>query len=377
MERILHMAFNQDGSCFCLGTNKGFLVYNTSPIKKLRQKEFNEGIKIIEMLKKSNILALVGDIDINDKENQNESLTKNKIIIYDDIESKINSELTLDSEVLNVKLKLNKIIATTKNNYLYIIELFSLNIINVFKIYEKSKGIFALNSDDKNLILAFPYRHSGFVKIKKFNEKSIIPNINAHDNDISFLSLDKEGNLLSTTSTRGTLIRIFCTFNGELIQELRRGAKIAEIYSINFDLNKKFLGCSSNNGTVHIFSIYKSMKYLKENKIIEYESNDSNKKEDGKKKEEPKNQKSLIGSIVSVLKLGIPYFESEWSFAQFRIPKMEKTIISFSQIEENTINVLTKSGNLYQASFDLSLGGECHKFNDIDLFKQNVEKNKE
>ena len=51
--------------------------------------------------------------------------------------------------------------------------------------------------------------------------------------------------------------------------------------------------------------------------------------------------------------------------------------ISFSQIEENTINVLTKSGNLYQASFDLSLGGECHKFNDIDLFKQNVEKNKE
>ena len=56
MEIILHIAFNQDGSCFCLGTNKGYLIYNISPLKKLCQREFKDGIKIIEMLKKLNIL---------------------------------------------------------------------------------------------------------------------------------------------------------------------------------------------------------------------------------------------------------------------------------------------------------------------------------
>ena len=80
------------------------------------------------MLKKTTILALVGNSDINIADNRLSNninsvdikiseLTKNKIIIYDDIESKINSELTLDSEVLNLRLKINKIIATTINNY--------------------------------------------------------------------------------------------------------------------------------------------------------------------------------------------------------------------------------------------------------------------
>ena len=74
------------------------------------------------------------------------------------------------------------------------------------------------------------------------------------------------------------------------------------------------------------------------------------------------------------MKLGISYFESEWSFAQFRLPKNEdeKTIISFSQFD-NSINVLTRSGILYKASFEPSLGGECDKINEINLFKENPE----
>lgn len=371
-ENILHISFNQDGSCFCLGTNKGFIVYNTSTLKKIIQREFNEGIKIVEMLKRTNILAFVGN---GDKETD---LSNNKLIIWDDHQIKKISELKFSSEILNIKIKIDKIIATTFDNNLYVIELSKLDIINIFQIYQNSKGLFALSSHDEILVLAFPYIHKGYVKIKNYNNKKIIPNINAHDNEISFLTLSTEGNLLATSSERGTLIRIFSTFNGELIQELRRGAKSAVIHCIKFDLKNKFLACSSDSGTVHIFSVYNSIKYLKEKGIIKEEVKNENKDNKEKKIIPPKNQKSSIGSIINALKLGITYFESEWSFAQFRLPKSEneKTIICFNKYDNsNSINVLTKSGNLYKAKFDPSLGGECHKIKEINLFQENTDNN--
>ena len=374
MEIILHIAFNQDGSCFCLGTNKGYLIYNISPLKKLCQRDFKDGIKIIEMLKKTNILAIVGNVF--DKTESEFSNTKLKI--WDDLLMTKIIELEFDSEILNIKLKTDKVFLTTVNNNLYVIELPKLNFLNIFQIYENSKGLFSISSDEKILVLAFPYINCGFVKIKHYNKEINVPNINAHDTEISYLTLNPEGNLLETSSQRGTLIRIFNTLNGELIQEVRRGAKKAEIYFIIFDFNNKFLACSSDSGTIHIFSIYTSIKYLTEKGIIKDKSNNLNKKEEtnikGEKIEIPKNPKSLIGSIISALKTGISYFESEWSFAQFRLPKNkdEKTIISFSQFD-NSINVLTRSGILYKASFEPSLGGECDKINEINLFEENPE----
>ena len=374
MEIILHIAFNQDGSCFCLGTNKGYIIYNISPLQKLCQREFKDGIKLIEMLKKTNILAIVGNV-FDKKESE---FSNTKLKIWDDFLMKKIIELIFDSEILNIKLKTDKVFLTTANNNLYVIELPKLNFLNIFQIYDNSNGLFSISSDEKILVLAFPYINCGFVKIKHYNKEINVPNINAHDTDISFLTLNPEGNLLATSSQRGTTIRIFNTLNGELIQELRRGAKKAEIYFITFDFNNKFLACSSDSGTIHIFSIYTSIKYLTEKGIIKDKSNNSNKKEEtnikGEKIEIPKNQKSFIGSIISVLKLGISYFESEWSFAQFRLPKNEdeKTIISFSQFD-NSINVLTRSGILYKASFEPSLGGECDKINEINLFKENPE----
>jgi WD40 repeat protein len=321
------------------------------------------------MLKKTNILALVGEDDLDKKDSD---FSSDKLIIWDDLLNKRISELILNSEIINVKIKLDKIIAVTKNNYLYVVEISDLEIKNIFQIYQ---SLFAVSMDDKILVLAFPYKHSGYVKIKKYNSKINIPSINAHDSNISFLSLSHDGNLLATSSEYGTIIRIFSTHDGQLIQELRRGAKRARIHYISFDLNNKFLACSSNSGTIHIFSIYSSIKFLKEQGIIEDKLDTSNKKNiKGEIIEQPKNQKSFIGSIINVLKIGISYFESEWSFAQFRIPKNEgdNAIVNFSSTE-NSINVLTKTGNLYKASFDPSLGGECQKINEINLLQQNLE----
>jgi hypothetical protein len=320
------------------------------------------------MLKKTNILALVGT-------GRNPKFSPDKLIIWDDHRNKIFSELRFYSDVLRVKLKMDKIIVATKDNQLYVINLSNLEIINTFQTYKNQKGLFAVSSDDNIFVIAFPYRHEGYVKVKNYDSPLNVPTINAHDNNVSFITINHEGTLLSTSSEKGTLIRIFSVSNGELIQELRRGAKVADIYYITFDFNNKFIACSSSSGTIHIFSIYTSIKYLKEKGLISDKAGNgrsANNEIDiniNRPTEEPKNQKGFFGSIISVLKIGISYYESEWSFAQFRVPEPGKEMkVNFGQ--NNTIIVLTKNGKLFQASFEPGLGGECEKISNKDLIKE-------
>ncbi len=84
------------------------------------------------------------------------------------------------------------------------------------------------------------------------------------------------------------MIRIFRAEDGSFLQELRRGAEKAEIYSLAFDSVSKFVACSSDRGTVHIFSLTTAHKKLKEN----YKE-DENVVKEQEEIVEPKNQKSL------------------------------------------------------------------------------------
>ena len=59
------------------------------------------GIGIVEMLYKSNVLALVGG-------GKNPKYSPNKLIIWDDYNTKVISELRFSSQIRNVKLKKQK-----------------------------------------------------------------------------------------------------------------------------------------------------------------------------------------------------------------------------------------------------------------------------
>ena len=91
------------------------------------------------------------------------------------------------------------------------------------------------------------------------------------------------------------------------MQELRRGREKAEIHSICFDLKGVWLACSSDRSTIHIFTVNVKTDGIK---LSDEEAKATN--EDNR----PENKKSTMKFLKGIS----TYFDSEWSFARFKIP---------------------------------------------------------
>ena len=317
----------------------------------------NGGIGKIEMLKKTNILALVGG-------GANPRFSPKKIIIWDDHQGRIISILRFNKNVLNVRLTKEKIFGITEDK-IFIINLDTLETKNVLETFENPTGIMGISDEYNNrLIIAYPIRHQGFVNIRNcINKKSSKDSkiINAHESKLACISINKDGTLLATASDKGTLIRIFVIQNGENITTFRRGTKNVSMNCITFSPNNIFIGCTSDGGTIHIFSIASITKKLSES------GKTSVNNEEGKENE-PKNSKSFLGKIGGFFKINTEYMEQERNFARFRITE-ENSLVGFGS--DNTITVITMDGKYYKAAYDPRNGGECQKIDEknflIDL----------
>lgn len=102
------------------------------------------------------------------------------------------------------------------------------------------------------------------VKIIIKLDKNLSLSVVAHESQIAILSMNYDGSLLASASDKGTLIRLFRTDTGQLLHEVRRGIDKAEIYSVCFNSSSKLLACSSDKGTIHIFSLEKIDSKIKE-----------------------------------------------------------------------------------------------------------------
>ncbi len=77
----------------------------------------------------------------------------------------------------------------------------------------------------------------------------------AHTTALTALAVLPSGRLLATTSTRGTLVRVWDAHTGRLQRELRRGTDKAVIYGVAFRPDEQELCVWSDKGTVHVFSL--------------------------------------------------------------------------------------------------------------------------
>ena len=287
-------------------------------------------IALVVMLYRTNILALVGsDNNMNHK--------RSKLIIWDDHQKKPLSELKFNQNIMNVKLRKDKIVVVCRDK-IYVFNLSTFKNMDIIETGDNSHGIVGISYEQDQTYLAYPDKKKGQVRIKNY-EKSTVFCINAHENNIAYIVLSYDGSLLATASEKGTLIRIFNTENGNILKEVRRGKDKADIKYICFEPSYKFIAASSNKGTIHIWSLYDLKNTQKDN---------------GEESNMIENKKSGLKWLPQFL--GGEFFNSEWSFAQVRISD-NRSICCFGP--NNTIIVVSTEGKYYKAQIDMEKGGDC------------------
>ena len=313
---------------------------------------------MVVMLFRSNILALVGS-------ESNPIYNKNRVVIWDDYQRKSLGELKFSQTILNLKLRKDKIVVICFDR-IYVFSLSSFQSIDIIETGENIHGVIGINYNLNSTIIAYPDKKKGRIKIKNYEKKNNIT-IDAHEKTIGNIVLTINGDLMASATEMGTIIRIFETENGDLVQEIRRGKEKAQIRCICFETNYKFIAASSTRGTVHIWSLSTAMKNLKKRNV---ENDDDNKNEFGEKQEDEEaknieNKRSFLNVLPNIL--GGDFFNSEWSFAQVRI-KEQKTICTFGT--DNTIIIVCSNGKYYKAKIPLEKGGECQIIQEENIFEK-------
>lgn len=171
-QQILNINFNQDGTCFAIGTQKGFRIYNTSPFKENIERrtyhftlELEGGIGIVEMLYKTNIIALVGG-------GSNPKYTLNKVILWDDNQMKAITELRVTSYIRNVKLKKDKYYCNKNRIFvvceqkIYVLKFVNLQNIDTIETYNNVKGNISSINEESLLFLRILNLQSSPIQIR-------------------------------------------------------------------------------------------------------------------------------------------------------------------------------------------------------------------
>ncbi|CAH1760859.1 4711_t:CDS:2 [Entrophospora sp. SA101] len=272
---LLYAGFNQDYGCFAAGLNTGFRIYNCDPLKEKMRKDLKGGISIVEMLFRCNYLALVGG-------GKNPVYPPNKVIIWDDSKGKSIIELEFRSLAALSSLQNHAILAFPgpHKGHIKIVDLNNLRTSTVVTSSPSSPSLPShghsfssssleeINLNDKNDNLQpTNVKGSNNRTLENNNDDGgsgstttnvkipIYSNIPAHTGGLSCIAVNGDGSKCASASVKGTLIRVFDSSSGKLLNELRRGVDHAEIYSIAFSKDSSRLCVSSDKGTVHIFKL--------------------------------------------------------------------------------------------------------------------------
>ena len=267
-------------------------------------------------------------------------------MIWDDESTTEVKEIRMKSKIQNAKIK-KKFLYVVCEDEITVISTFDFSTIETIPTVENPSGICAIAHDPNTNLFAWPGLEKGQIQIKNFDMDKSSQVLKAHENFIALIEFNFLGDLIATASDKGTLIRIFNTKDKTLVTEVRRGSEKAEIYSISFDKESKFIGTTSDRGTAHLFVV------------------ERNKEE----KEEVKNTKSIFGGVTKMIGLS-SFFSSEWSFTHIRLTQGIKSICAVLN-SSNSFIIVTYQGRYIEGKYDVhpkTNNTDCKIQKDTSLF---------
>lgn len=250
--KILYLSFNQNLGCINCGTDKGFIIFDTNPFKIRFQKMFGSGAAIVEIVDESNIVAIVGGGKLP-------IAPPNKCMIWDDRTKKVESELEYHNCVRGVKIRRDGLVVSTDDKT------------RVYDLEDNLKERYKVKTGKSNELglcdlcvnLDKPYvitktHKKGHIKLANFKnepESQELGVLDCHENEIRTIKMNRDGTKFATSSELGTLVRIWDVDTMNKLAEVRRGSDYANIQSVYFSDDSKFLIVSSDKSTVHIYSL--------------------------------------------------------------------------------------------------------------------------
>lgn len=342
-DHMLYISFNQDNSCFAVGTERGYRIYSLqTPNLDFYERVMDGGIGIIEMLFRSNILALVGG-------GKYPKYPQNKVIIWDDNNGKVITELSFNGYVNNVKLKRDKIVIICDKK-IFVFNLMNLTQIDVidYETIENKKGLIAITPLKGNSI-AYPDKAIGYVRIKNYDiGKKVL--INAHDNPLAAIAFSRDGTILASASCEGIYLRLFTVENANFIYQFQIGKYATDVLALSFDADGDYLITSIVGGVVCGFSMGKAKEKYEKGKM----ENNKDKKRDIVEEEAVSMPQQSIWSKM--------FTRDEGPFITMKVPE-KKLLAAFvtGSYGKNRICVIGSEGRFYLARFDEKEGGIAMK----------------
>ena len=96
---------------------------------------------------------------------------------------------------------------------------------------------------------------SGLSALPDLGSLSLRQLLEAHESALRGLALTADGSKVATASIKGTVVRLWDVATATCLQEYRRGVERATITCLSFSWDFKWLACTSDKGTAHVFEV--------------------------------------------------------------------------------------------------------------------------
>ncbi|KAI8797279.1 WD repeat domain phosphoinositide-interacting protein 4 [Biomphalaria glabrata] len=250
---VLSAKLNQTQEYFTCATEDGLRIFHMDPLVQINFVDASKigSIRIAEMRFRSNIVAIVSG-------GSRPLFDDRTVILWDLQKETAVSKIVVKEPVLDVKMTNDRLLVILRSRII-LLSFPNGETLSEICTRDNPNAVCAVAHHARKLV--FPSKKSrGSIQIEELDKDDSAPEskppsiVQAHSNDIICAAINSAGDCIATASTQGTNIHLY-NVHTKVITKLRRGLDKANIYCLNFSKDSSYLSCSSDKGTVHVWSL--------------------------------------------------------------------------------------------------------------------------